>query len=92
MIVEFKSVTLTGHAKTQMRERDVTPEELAKALTHPQVVEPSGRCLRLVRDDLCAVVHMDDGGNAKVVTVLLRQYGQWTDADMRGRDDDQEVP
>lgn len=85
MIVEFKSVTLTGHVKAKMRERDVSPEELADVLTHPQIVEPSGDRLRLVREGLCAVVQVDAEGNATVITILLRQLGQWSDEDMRHR-------
>lgn len=86
MVVEFKSVTLTGHAKAKMRDRDVSPEQLALVLTHPQIVEPSRGQIRMVREDLCAVVALDEDGEATVITILLRQLGQWSDEDMLARD------
>lgn len=85
MIVEFKSVTLSGHAKAKMRERDIPADDLAEVLLRPQIVEPSRGNLRLIRDDLCAVVDVDEDGAATVITILLRQMDQWTDEDMRAR-------
>lgn len=85
-VIEYKSVTLSGHAKQKMRDRDVDADELADVLLRPQIIEPSREMLRLVRDDLCAVVAIDADGNATVVTVLLRQLGAWTDEDIRSRE------
>lgn len=86
MVVEFTSLRLSAHAKEKMRTRDIGPEELAEVLTKPQIVEPSAGRLRMVRDDLCAVVATDTEGNATVVTILLRQLDQWTDDDMVNRE------
>lgn len=86
MVIEYASVSLSGHAKQKMRDRDIAPEELAELLTKPQIVEPSRGNLRLTRDELCAVVALDDDRNATVITILLRQLGAWTDDDIRNRE------
>lgn len=86
MVIEFSSLTLSGHAKQKMRDRDIDVDELAACLRSPQIVAPSDGRLRLIRDDLCAVVALDHDGAAVVVALLLRQLGQWTDEDMRNRD------
>jgi hypothetical protein len=65
-----------------MARRAVTWAEVVEVCEHPTIVEPpfEGR-RRYHRGALCVVL----GEDGTVVTVLLREVAQWTDADARAR-------
>jgi hypothetical protein len=81
---ELRFVTISAHAEEKMALRDVTPEDFAKALLAPEVIEPSEDGLRYVRGGIAYVVARRKG-RPVLVTVLLRSGKPWTDADARER-------
>lgn len=82
----LSGLTLSSHAVSTMRRRDVWPEEVAAALTHWDVREDEGAGrVRFVLGPLVVVLADADTAAPVVVTVLLRSREQWTDADAVAR-------
>lgn len=78
------AIRLTHHARTKMRDRNVTFEDIAHAIERPEITEPHKGKRRYTRDNLCVVVS-EEGGIKVVITILLRDTNQWTDADISNR-------
>lgn len=77
-------IKITKHAFSVMAKRDIDADDIADALRRPEVVEEHEGKLRFTKNGVCVVV-AEENGAATVVTVLLRERDQWTDADCRGR-------
>lgn len=81
---ELRFVTISAHAEETMALRDVTPEDFAKALLAPEVIEPSKGDLRYIRGGIAYVITRRKG-RPVLRTVLLRSGKQWTNEDARKR-------
>lgn len=74
----------TPHAIDAMKDRDVQWAEVVEVVNRPEVIygpDPKGRKI-YQKGKLGVVVSRQDD----VVTVLLRQEGQWDNEDARGRE------
>lgn len=83
-IETLSRLKVTGHARAAMRDRDVRPEEVIAVLRAPEVVEAHEGRERYVAHGLVAVIAWE-GEVPVLVTVLLREGRQWTNADARRR-------
>jgi hypothetical protein len=91
------NISLSEHARDVMRRREVTFDEVAEIIRWPQIREVStgygnltrrGQHFRYVVENLAVVVAEERRGDQifrTVVTVLLREDGQWSDEDVRTR-------
>lgn len=77
-----------NHAVRAMTDRDVTIEEVEKALTQPETVwgpDHRGR-YNFACGDICVVANPSPA-TAVIITVLWREQKQWTNEEMRRRRD-----
>lgn len=84
MTENYFPLGFSDHAREAMNARRVSREEVLDIVRHPEIVEPSGRQRRFVKDGLVVVLG-PNGRRWEVVTVLLRQPDQWTNEDARKR-------
>lgn len=79
------SLILSDHARDVMKRRSITFETVVDTVKNATIIEPHKGRHRHIKGDLCVVVAKDQRGFKVVVTILLRNQGQWTDADVRNR-------
>jgi hypothetical protein len=74
----------TDHARQKMALRSISKEDVFQIIRDPEVVTRSDDQHTLMRGAL-TVALAPFGKRWRVITVLLREQEQWTDADARNR-------
>lgn len=77
---------LTNHAREVMKRRNISWDELVEVIERPDIIEPHQGKKRYVKGKLCVVVAPSLHGKV-IVTILLRDQNQWSDEDVRKREE-----
>lgn len=72
------------HARTKMKLRSITIEEVFDTILAYEKTDREDSKKRYFKGNLCVVV-AEGRRRDTVVTVLLNEFEQWTDADARNR-------
>lgn len=81
--MSYFPLEFTDHVREKMQLRAVSKEEVFQIVRNPEVVTRGDRHA-LMRGNLTVVLE-PNGKRWRVITILLREQEQWSDADARNR-------